>query len=118
MLAAAGGDPAAAFYAAELDQRRLFGSPPFGRVVKLTVGLADRDAAEAEARRLAGRAAGTRRGERRATRSCSDRRRPTWRRRAGRWRFQLVLRGSDPAATLGGDPGAPWSVDVDPDSLL
>lgn len=39
-------------------------------------------------------------------------------RRAGRWRFQLALRGTDPAGTLGGDPGAPWSVDVDPDSLL
>ena len=52
MVAAAGGDPEA-FYAAELAQRRLFGAPPFGRVIKLTVALADRDAAEAEARRMA-----------------------------------------------------------------
>jgi len=39
-------------------------------------------------------------------------------RRGGRWRFHVVLRGDDPAAVLGGDPGAPWSVDVDPESLL
>ena len=39
-------------------------------------------------------------------------------RRGGRWRFHVVLRGDDPAAVLGGDPGPPWSVDVDPESLL
>jgi primosomal protein N' len=39
-------------------------------------------------------------------------------RRGGRWRFHVVLRGPDPVALLGGDPGAPWSVDVDPESLL
>jgi primosomal protein N' (replication factor Y) len=39
-------------------------------------------------------------------------------RRGGRWRFHLILRGADPLAVLGGDPGAPWSVDVDPESLL
>jgi primosomal protein N' len=38
--------------------------------------------------------------------------------RGGRWRFHVVLRGQDPRALLGGDPGAPWSVDVDPESLL
>jgi len=39
-------------------------------------------------------------------------------RRAGRWRFHVVLRGQRPMDVLGGDPGAPWSVDVDPESLL
>jgi primosomal protein N' (replication factor Y) len=41
-------------------------------------------------------------------------------RRAGRWRFHLVLRGADPVALLDGQPGLapPWSVDVDPESLL
>jgi hypothetical protein len=39
-------------------------------------------------------------------------------RRGGRWRFHVVLRGPDPVVLLGGDPGAPWSVDVDPESLL
>ena len=39
-------------------------------------------------------------------------------RRADRWRYNVVVRGSDPAAFLGEPPGPPWSVDVDPDSLL
>ena len=39
-------------------------------------------------------------------------------RRAGRWRFHVVVRGQRPIDVLGQDPGAPWSVDVDPESLL
>ena len=70
-------DDAAAFYDSELELRRRFGSPPFGRLVKLTVGLADRAAAEAEAvamaERLRQRAA---RSAVRGSRS-SVRRRPT-----------------------------------------
>ena len=52
--AVASGD-AARFYAAELALRERFGSPPFGRLVKLTVGLPDRDAAEREAGAMADR---------------------------------------------------------------
>jgi primosomal protein N' len=39
-------------------------------------------------------------------------------RRGGRWRFNVVIRGADPLKVLDGDPGPPWSVDVDPESLL
>ncbi len=39
-------------------------------------------------------------------------------RRGDRWRFNVVLRGADPVALLDPAPGAPWSVDVDPESLL
>jgi hypothetical protein len=39
-------------------------------------------------------------------------------RRADRWRWNVVLRGSDPVALLDGGLEAPWSVDVDPESLL
>jgi primosomal protein N' (replication factor Y) (superfamily II helicase) len=39
-------------------------------------------------------------------------------RRGDRWRFNVVLRGDDPVALLGDPPGAPWSIDVDPESLL
>ena len=52
--AAASGDRTA-FYDAELALRERFGSPPFGRLVKLTVGLADPAAAEREAGAMAGR---------------------------------------------------------------
>ena len=39
-------------------------------------------------------------------------------RRADRWRFNVVLRGADPVTLLGDGVDAPWSVDVDPESLL
>ena len=39
-------------------------------------------------------------------------------RRNDRWRYHVIVRGDDPVAILGGDPGPPWSVDVDPESLL
>ena len=39
-------------------------------------------------------------------------------RRAERWRWNLVLRGTDPRVLLDGGLEPPWSVDVDPDSLL
>ena len=39
-------------------------------------------------------------------------------RRAGRWRWHVVLRGTDPVTLLDGSVAAPWSVDVDPESLL
>ncbi|MDQ6794897.1 MAG: primosomal protein N' [Chloroflexota bacterium] len=109
-------DPAA-FYDAELDLRRRFGSPPFGRLVKLTVGLAERDAAESAARAMADRlrALAAERGTAVAVIGPA----PAYiARRADRWRWNLVLRGSDPAALLDGGVEPPWSVDVDPESLL
>jgi primosomal protein N' (replication factor Y) len=106
-----------AFYLAELALREQFGAPPFGRTVKLTVGAEDREAARGEARAMA---------ERLRTRAAALPSPVTLAgpapayvpRRRGRWRFNLVLRGIDPVAVLGGDPGPPWSVDVDPESLL
>ena len=48
-------DDATAFYDEELALRERLGSPPFGRLVKLTVALPDRDAAEREALAMADR---------------------------------------------------------------
>jgi primosomal protein N' (replication factor Y) len=111
-------DRAAAFYDAELDLRRRFGSPPFGRLVKLTVALPDRDDAEKAGRELAERL------KDRAARGIGGRVQvsgpaPAFiAKRGDRWRFNVVLRGDDPVAVLGDPPGAPWSIDVDPESLL
>ena len=103
------------FYAAELALRRRFGSPPYGRLVKLTVALADRDEAE-----RVGAAMVARLRERAASRNTTViGPAPAYiARRNDRWRYHVVLRGEDPIGTLGGDPGLPWSVDVDPESLL
>jgi primosomal protein N' (replication factor Y) (superfamily II helicase) len=106
-----------AFYDAELELRRRFGSPPFGRLVKLTVGLVDPDAAEAAARAMAGHLRALARE--RAVDVVVVGPAPAYiARRADRWRWNVVLRGSDPARLLDGRVDAPWSVDVDPESLL
>ena len=116
IVAAASGERSA-FYDAELALRRRFGSPPFGRLVKLTVALADPQAAEREAASLAGRLR-----ERAAARGGGVvviGPAPAYiARRADRWRWNVVLRGPDPVGLLDGGLDAPWSVDVDPESLL
>jgi len=114
--AVASGDPAT-FYESELASRRLFRSPPFGRLIKLTAALEDRAAAEKAAADMAASL------RTRAAAAAGDTEvlgpLPAYvARRAGRWRFHVVLRGADPMAVLGGDPGPPWSVDIDPESLL
>jgi primosomal protein N' (replication factor Y) len=122
--AVARGD-AAAFYDSELEIRRRFGSPPFGRLVKLTVGLPDQLAAEREAAAMADRlraAAAARAVDSSAGPAASVAvlgPAPAYiARRAGRWRWNVVLRGDRPLELLHPPPGAPWSIDVDPDSLL
>jgi primosomal protein N' (replication factor Y) (superfamily II helicase) len=113
---------ASAFYDAELEVRRRFGSPPFGRLVKLTVGLPDPVAAEHEAAAMAdcliaasALPANLAAGIRVAVLGPA----PAYiARRSGRWRWNVVLRGERPVELLGTPPGAPWSIDVDPDSLL
>ncbi len=110
-------DRAAAFYDAELELRRRFGSPPFGRLVKLTVALADRADALAAGQELV---------ERLRERAAATGRRvevagpaPAFvAKRGDRWRFNVVLRGANPIGLLEDPPGAPWSIDVDPESLL
>ena len=108
---------AAAFYDAELELRRRFGSPPFGRLVKLTVAMADRDAAETAGRERAV-ALRARAAERRASVEVVGPAPAFVARRAGRWRFNVILRGDRPVDLLDGGLDAPWSVDVDPETLL
>ena len=118
--AVATGD-ASAFYDAELEVRRRFGSPPFGRLVKLTVGLADPAAAEHEAHAMADRL--TPRARCRQLRPVfvspsSVRRRPTSPDAPAGGAGTSCSAATAPLELLDGAPGAPWSVDVDPDSLL
>ena len=108
---------AEAFYDAELDLRRRFGSPPFGRLLKLTVALPDRADAEQVGRELVDQL----RARAVATGSSVQVSGPApafIARRGERWRFNVVLRGADPVGLLGDPPGMPWSIDVDPESLL
>jgi len=117
VIRAAASGNAADFYDAELESRRLFRSPPFGEIVKLTVALEDRDAAQAKGMEMALKV------RERARELDADVEVlgpvPAYiARRAGKWRFHVVIRGQSPLVVLGADPGVPWSVDVDPESLL
>lgn len=105
------------FYTAELAARRRFGAPPFGELLKLTVALADRERAEREGETMASRLRERARDREEAVEILGPA--PAYIvRRGGRWRFNVVLRGQHPVSLLEGDPGSPWSVDVDPESLL
>ncbi|MFH1475176.1 MAG: primosomal protein N', partial [Chloroflexota bacterium] len=106
-----------AFYTAELAARERFGAPPYGATIKLMVGDEDRDAARLAGREMADRlrARATARGLAVTVAGPAPAYIP---RRAGRWRFNVIVRGSAPLAVLDGDPGPPWSIDVDPESLL
>ena len=108
---------ARAFYDDELRRRRLFGSPPFGRLVKLTIGVPEADAAETAAHAMADRLR-ARAAERRSDVVVVGPAPAYVARRGGRWRWNILLRGAEPAALLDGGLDAPWSVDVDPDSTL
>ncbi len=105
------------FYDAELSLRERFGSPPFGRLVKLTVGLSDRAGAEREAQTMAVRLR-ERAAEQGLAVSVVGPAPAYVAKRADRWRWNVVLRGEDPVALLADGVDAPWSVDVDPESLL
>ncbi len=96
----------------------MFRSPPFGEIVKLTVSMEDRDAAQTK-----GAPDGDDAARPSSIRLGADVEvlgpAPAYiARRGGKWRFHVVLRGDKPFDVLGGDPGVPWSVDVDPESLL
>jgi primosomal protein N' (replication factor Y) len=108
---------AEAFYDAELALRRAFGAPPYGRNLKLTVALEDAAAARSEAEAMAARLRDRAR-ERGIVASVIGPAPAYVPRRAGRWRWNVVVRADDPIVLLDGDPGPPWSVDVDPESLL
>ncbi len=116
-ITAVAGRDAAAFYDEELALRERFGSPPFGRLVKLTVALADRAAAEKAAIAYADELRARARRVAPAVQVVGPA--PAFiARRAEKWRYHVILRGLDPLALLDPPPGAPWSVDVDPESLL
>ncbi|HTX90310.1 MAG TPA: primosomal protein N' [Anaerolineales bacterium] len=117
-IRAAAGHDYAAFYDRELEYRRRLGYPPFGRLVRLETREGNPARAEAEARRLAEKI--------QAWLEVDDRRQTTligpapcfFSRLNGVYRWQIVLRGPDPASLLRDKNLSGWRVEVDPPSLL
>ena len=105
----------ATFAAVELEGRRRFGYPPFGRLVLLSTQARRQDTVERRADELASRL-------REAAGADAEVLGPApafAAKRAGSYRAQIVLRGRDPArmldrVTVSGE----WTVDVDPVTLL
>jgi primosomal protein N' (replication factor Y) len=106
------------FAGAELESRQRAGYPPFGRLVRLTLAHPNATFARDDALRLQ-RALSQRRAEIGSDVDVIGPSPAYVPRVRGRWRWQLLLRGRDPAALVRGFVLPPnWAVDVDPASLL
>ena len=105
----------ATFADAELDGRKHFGYPPFGRLVLLQTQAKRADTVTKRADALAGALRSSASGDAEVFGPA-----PAFAaKRGGAFRMQLILRGRDPLALL--DRVAPpdeWTVDVDPVTLL
>ncbi len=108
----------AAFYEQETAYRRQYGYPPFGRLVRLVYRHSYADRAETEARRMADVLIGEiKKAEARSTTLIGPA--PCFYGRLdGLYRWQIVLRGPNPAALVGAARPKDWLVEVDPLSLL
>ncbi len=117
-IQAAAGHNYRQFYLKELEYRRMLGYPPFARLVRLEYRSLDNSRAEREAQQMAGRL--------RAWIAAEDRRQTQligpapcfFSRIGGEYRWQIVLRGPDPASMLRNRPLGDWKVEVNPPNLL
>ncbi len=106
------------FYARELEERRRLGYPPFARLVRLEYRALEAAKAEAEARQMAAKMSEWLEKEaRRETTMIGPV--PCFFAKMGGWyRWQIVLRGPDPASLLRGRELPGWRIEVEPASLL
>lgn len=106
------------FYHQELAFRRKLAYPPFARLVRLELHLTDPAEVEKEAHRMGAQVSdwieqgGYKSTEMIGPAPCF------FNRRGGLYRWQIVLRGPDPAAVLRGHPLGEWHFEVDPPNLL
>ncbi|HEX7973896.1 MAG TPA: primosomal protein N', partial [Anaerolineales bacterium] len=106
------------FYQKEMEYRRRLGYPPFARLVRLEYRSTDRDEAERAALGLAVQV--------RAWLDADDRRATQiigpapcfFARLAGQYRWQIILRGPNPASLLRGRALNGWVIQVNPPNLL
>jgi primosomal protein N' (replication factor Y) len=108
-----------AMWAREIEFRRRLGYPPFGRLVRMTYAHSTEAYAQKQAAAMAQRL--RRKAEREGTPNV-DVLGPApgyVPRVRGRWRWNIIVRGNEPARLLEDESLPPgWTVDVDPVSLL
>ena len=117
VIQAAAGHDFNQFYGKELAYRRDLGYPPFKQLVRLEYRHYDPDVAQGAAEELAGRLKGWiaelgLRTEIIGPAPCF------FSKSYGTYRWQLVLRGSDPTRIIRDRQPPDWIVEVDPSSLL
>jgi primosomal protein N' (replication factor Y) len=106
------------FYSRELEYRRSLGYPPFAKLARLEYRSADPLKAEEEAKKLADKlkvkleAGGFRQTELIGPVPCF------FAKENGEYRWQVVLRGPDPAAVLKGLRFNDWRIEIDPINIL
>ncbi len=108
----------AGFYRQELKYRRSLAYPPFARLVRLEFRSPDPARAEAAARDLAVQVQRWLDQDNRHLTGLIGPAPCFFARRDDQYRWQLILRGPDPASALVGRNLSGWKVQVDPPSLL
>ena len=108
----------AGFYERELAYRQELGYPPFAHLARLEYRHRQLDQAEAAARRMAGKLRGWIAKEDLRVTSLIGPVPCFFSRVRGEYRWQIVVRGPDPAGLLRGKDLRDWRVEVDPVSLL
>ena len=114
----AAGHDFSGFYADELANRRQLGYPPFERLVRLERRERDDARAEAEARKLATQVQAWIASEGRTQTEMLGPLPSPFPKIADIYRWQIILRGPNPASLLKDKPLAGWRVEVEPVSLL
>jgi primosomal protein N' (replication factor Y) (superfamily II helicase) len=106
------------FYTQELAYRKLLGYPPFARLVRLEYRHHEADRAEKTALALAQELQAWLAQEQRSATELIGPAPCFFARQAGAYRWQIILRGPDPAGVLRGRNLGDWKIEVDPPSLL
>jgi primosomal protein N' (replication factor Y) len=108
----------AGFYKRELDYRRRLKFPPFSKLVRLEYRHHKAQQAQEEAERMAQQIrTWIQREERRATEMIGPA--PCfYARLGGEYRWQIILRGPDPASLLQGRKLGDWRLEANPQALL
>ncbi len=108
----------AGFYVHELAERRKLGYPPFSRMVRLEYRHFDPVKAESEARAMAARISADMQAEKRYQTDLIGPVPCFFSKLGGWYRWQIVVRGPDPASLFRVKLLQGWRVEVDPVSLL
>jgi primosomal protein N' (replication factor Y) len=108
----------ASFYKTELDYRRRLNYPPFTRLVRLEYRDPDPSHAEQAAQEMARQLRAWIHSEERGATEMVGPAPCFFARLGGNYRWQILLRGPDPASLIRNRSLGEWRIEVDPPSLL